>query len=76
MTTHTASNPSYLSDKEIAQRYSIGRATVWRWLKTQPTFPRPIKLAGCTRWRINDLTEWEKQQEEINSNTAAMASAA
>ncbi len=65
MTNQATSTPSYLSDKEVAQRYSIGRATVWRWAKTQPSFPRPIKLAGCTRWKLDDLIIWECQQQGV-----------
>ncbi|WP_084154318.1 AlpA family phage regulatory protein [Nitrincola lacisaponensis] len=54
---------SYLSDKDIAQRYSIGRATVWRWITTRK-FPSPVKLSpGCTRWKNSDVTKWEAEQE-------------
>ncbi|WP_417584624.1 helix-turn-helix transcriptional regulator [Nitrincola sp.] len=49
----------FLSDREVAERYSIGRATVWRWITTRK-FPTPVKLSpGCTRWRVADLKRWE-----------------
>ena len=63
MVSNAASTaPQFLTDKDVAQRYSIGRATVWRWVKTIPEFPNPIKLAGCTRWRLEELLVWERQQ--------------
>lgn len=50
----------FVSDRQLAERYSVSRPTVWRWLKTDPKFPRPIKLSpGCTRWRATDIEEWE-----------------
>lgn len=50
----------YLSDQNLAGRYSVSRQTVWRWLKTDPTFPKPISLSpGCTRWRLDEIERWE-----------------
>lgn len=51
----------YLSDKQVAQRYSVSRGTPWRWSKVDPLFPNPIELSpGCTRWRLTDLQAWEQ----------------
>lgn len=50
----------YLSDQNLAGRYSVSRQTVWRWLKTDSTFPKPISLSpGCTRWRLDEIERWE-----------------
>lgn len=50
----------YLSDKRIAERYGVHRATPWDWLKSDPTFPKPIKLSpGCTRWKLAEIEAWE-----------------
>lgn len=55
--------PSYLSDKQLAERYQIARVSVWRWIK-ENHFPKPVKLGpGCTRWRYSDILEWEKKRE-------------
>lgn len=52
----------FLSDKQIASRYSVARSTIWRWVKTSD-FPAPLKLAtGCSRWRMADVEEWEKSR--------------
>ena len=40
----------YLSDQQLAERLSVSRQTIWRWLRADPLFPRPHKFsAGCTR---------------------------
>lgn len=50
----------YVSDKQVAARYNVTRPTVWRWLKTDPTFPKPIYLSpGCTRWKLDEIESWE-----------------
>ena len=48
-----------LKDTEIAEAIGINRATVWRYVKSDPTFPRPLKLAPkCTRFRASDFEAW------------------
>ncbi|WP_342070155.1 helix-turn-helix transcriptional regulator [Yoonia algicola] len=34
----------YLSDKQVAARYAVDRAAIWRWCKVEPDFPGPVKL--------------------------------
>lgn len=49
----------YVSDSFLANRYSVSRNTVWRWLQ-HGTIPQPVKLSpGCTRWRLSDVEAWE-----------------
>jgi|TARA_B100000959_G_scaffold52017_2_gene54087 prophage regulatory protein len=53
---------SYHSDKQIAQRFKVSRATIWRWAK-EGHFPKPIRLSpGCTRWKLSDIEEWEAEK--------------
>lgn len=50
----------FLTVKEVARRYSVGEATVWRWVKNDPIFPEPIKLsAGTSRWKAEQLQNFE-----------------
>lgn len=50
----------YLTDKQVAARYGVDRAAIWRWRRTDPDFPDPVKLTpGTTRWRIDELEAWE-----------------
>lgn len=51
---------TYVADQYLAGRYSVSRQTIWRWLKTDPNFPKPVSLSpGCTRWRLADIEAWE-----------------
>lgn len=51
----------YLQDRQVGERYGISRTAIWRWLKTDPSFPKPISLSpGCSRWRVDDLERWEQ----------------
>ncbi len=60
-------NSLFLSDKQTATRYEVGRCTVWRWFN-QGNFPAPVKLSpGCTRWKLSDLERWESQKTNEES---------
>lgn len=51
---------TYVSDVQIAAIYSVHRMTVWRWLRSDPTFPKPVRLSGrCTRWKKSEIEAWE-----------------
>lgn len=52
----------YLSDRDLAARYSVHRATPWRWAQSG-NLPAPVKINGCTRWKLSDIQEWEAKQE-------------
>jgi len=54
----------YMSDRQLAARYSIDKSTLWRWVK-EGTFPSPIRLGlACTRWSVADLEAWEADKAE------------
>lgn len=51
---------TYLSVDEVAGRYSVSRATIWRWVEAQPNFAKPVKLSPeATRWKMCDLAAFE-----------------
>jgi prophage regulatory protein len=57
------SGQAFLSDRQVAERYSVSRQTPWGWLKKDTDFPKPVSLSpGCTRWRLTDLEAWEIAQ--------------
>jgi len=42
--------------KQAAHHLGMGESTVWRKVKTDPDFPKPIKLSErVTAWRLADL---------------------
>ncbi|MCQ0971545.1 AlpA family phage regulatory protein [Paracoccus sp. TK19116] len=64
MTQQHITKAEYLSDKQVAARYSLkSREAVWKWSR-KGTFPKPISLSpGCTRWKLSDLQTWEAECE-------------
>lgn len=51
---------AYLSDRQLGARFGVHHLTIRRWERTDPTFPRSIKLTpGCCRWRLEDIEAWE-----------------
>lgn len=50
---------AYLSVVEVAKRYSVSPATIWRYLKDRSNpFPPPYRLSkGTTRWKLSELFE-------------------
>ena len=52
----------FLSDKNVAARLDVSRATIWRWAQAGD-FPKPVKLSvHCTRWRSQDIEKWEESR--------------
>lgn len=54
------SPPVFLTVRSVAARYEVCVPTIWRWIKTSPNFPHPLKLGqGTTRWSLADLLRYE-----------------
>lgn len=52
----------FVSDLFLAERYSVHRVTIWRWVR-EGRFPSPIKLTpGCSRWRMADVERHEAER--------------
>ena len=48
----------WASDLQLARRYGVSRATIWRWSNKEKRIPAPVKLTpGTTRWRLADVIE-------------------
>jgi predicted DNA-binding transcriptional regulator AlpA len=55
----------YLSDRQLAARYNVHHLTPRRWMRDDPSFPRPVRLSpGCSRWRLSDIEAWEASKTE------------
>lgn len=51
---------TYLSDVKLSVRYGVHRSTPWRWVNSDPTFPKPVKLSPqCSRWKLSEIEAWE-----------------
>lgn len=62
MSTTNLTN-TFIPDRKVAERYSVSRTTIWRWVRSND-FPHPVKIAGTTRWRLADLEAWEDDKIE------------
>jgi predicted DNA-binding transcriptional regulator AlpA len=49
---------------------SVSRATIWRWVKSDQTFPKPFNLSpGITVWDEGELLDWiESKKSERGMN--------
>jgi predicted DNA-binding transcriptional regulator AlpA len=64
-------NEIYLTDKQLAQYFDVGRATIWRWISSN-SFPSPRKLSpGCTRWKLSEIREWETGLQKVERGVVA-----
>ncbi|MDF1820715.1 MAG: AlpA family transcriptional regulator [Alcanivoracaceae bacterium] len=59
-----SANETFLSAKQIKERYNIGSLTsVWRMTQAGH-LPRPYKLSpGCTRWKLSEIEAWENERK-------------
>lgn len=53
----------YVRDVDLASRWRVARASVWRWAKKDKDFPPPVRFGeGTTRWRLSDIEKWEAER--------------
>jgi len=44
---------------DVTKAVGVSRATVWRWVQSDPTFPKPFKLNGSvTVWDEAEVHGW------------------
>ena len=61
--------PAFLDVDAVARRYDVRPTTVWAWAR-QGTLPQPIRLtAGCSRWSLKRLEQWENEREAASGKT-------
>ncbi|WP_422462576.1 MULTISPECIES: helix-turn-helix transcriptional regulator [unclassified Endozoicomonas] len=60
-------NDTYLTRKEVLQRFLIGNTTLYRWLKSDQ-FPQPVRLGPrCIRWSEASIIRWEQQRQNLET---------
>lgn len=56
---------TFVTDRQIGKRYGVHHLTPRRWVREDPTFPKPVKLSpGCTRWRLSEIIAWEASKRK------------
>ncbi|MCG9000243.1 AlpA family phage regulatory protein [Laribacter hongkongensis] len=53
------SEKRFLRPSQVAERYGISRATVYRWSTKSTTFPRPLRFGSATFFSVAELEVWE-----------------
>ena len=54
---------SYMRINEVIEMLSIGKSTVWAWVKDEK-FPPPIKLSDyVTVWKLSDIDDFVHQRQ-------------
>ena len=53
-----------LTRREVQDRLSVSRTTIYRLIENDASFPRPLKIGGSTlRWREEAVTAWIDSRE-------------
>jgi prophage regulatory protein len=53
----------YLTDRQLAEHYSVSRATIWRWVQ-QGRLPQPVQIsAGTTRFSAEAIDQRDRERE-------------
>lgn len=54
---------AYLKRQELEAKFTVSRATIYRWTKAG-TFPAAIHLgANMVRWKASDIEAWIAERE-------------
>ena len=53
----------YLGAKQVRRRYGdVSDMWIWRRLKDDSGFPRPIDISGRRFWKLDELIAWERRR--------------
>ncbi len=56
----------YLRIKSVCELTGLSKTTVYEYSKTEPEFPKPVKLgANCTAWRSDELNAWMMSRPRV-----------
>lgn len=49
--------PRLITVAEFASMLNVSTRTLWRLLSAKQV-PGPVRLGGCTRWRLDQVQQW------------------
>ena len=59
--------PLLLRLRDVQQILRVSRTTIYVWLQRDPSFPRPVRLAGNTlAWRFAEVKAWVESLPHTN----------
>jgi prophage regulatory protein len=54
-----SSGDRLMRPKSVCEMLGISKATLWRWVKSDDSFPKPLKLTGKTTvWWSSEVHAW------------------
>jgi predicted DNA-binding transcriptional regulator AlpA len=53
--------------KDLMEIMKISRSTLWR-VQQQESFPKPVSLLGCKRWRREEFQAWLDDRAALRDN--------
>lgn len=54
----------YVSAEQLAERYSVDKSTIWRYVK-RGILPAPVKISEqCTRWRLDEIERRDAERAQ------------
>lgn len=57
-----------LTARDVRDRYNISDVTLWRWEReTGLGFPAPVRVRRRKYWRLGELLEFERAQQEAEA---------
>jgi prophage regulatory protein len=52
--------PEWQGVKRVARRYDVSPPTIWRWVREDPKFPKPVRIGKrSSRWNRRTLEEYD-----------------
>ncbi|MBY3162102.1 helix-turn-helix domain-containing protein [Rhizobium laguerreae] len=54
-----AKSTKYLLIEDLCDRFSVGRSTIYRWIREDKNFPDPIVINGRRYFSEHDVMRWE-----------------
>lgn len=49
---------SFMRKREVAEMLAVSPTTLWRWERTDPTFPKARQLRGITGYLTSEITAY------------------
>jgi len=63
------SNKVWLTDAEVGNRFGSTRQWVWSQARSNPNFPKPVKLSTrWSRWSLQEIEAFEQAAMERRVN--------
>ena len=60
--------PKYLKASKVCSVLDISKTTLWRLIKEDPSFPKPIHLINAVKvWELSDLISWLESRKNARA---------